>query len=147
MEVYESRRSHCCRRAYLRLTARFRARYRGALGYHRAEAGCDVQRLYKRVVGKVIAPTIRQQYRRQNSAGARRRRCDDAVHAGVALAHAQRRGKNAVDELPAYPAAACGVCVHLRAVPAGQPAVRAHPGVVRGVGFLHCLKPRGHLRP
>ena len=84
----------------------------------------DVQRLYKLTVVHAVFFRIRKEDRRQNAARAGRRCRDDAVHTGVALAHAQRPGKYFADELPAYGAPGLVLQAHFLGGPADEAAFR-----------------------
>ena len=146
-QIAQRRRAHRAGRADFRLTAARRARD-GRFGRDDlTDCARDIHRAHHRLVAQPLALLIRQQHRGQNAAAPRRRRGDDALHAGVAFAHLQRLRDNPADVIPADGFAPLHIGAHFFAVAADHAAGGAELRVIAalrapdgGVKAAHLFK-------
>ena len=144
-DVHQCGGSHCAGSADLRLTAALGTRQRGAGGHDLPEPGGNVKcAVYSGLICQP-APPQRQQHSGQNTAAARCRRSNDALHAGVALSGFQRLGHDIRKIAVCVKYAAGRSLADLGCIAACKAAHRAVCAAVAGAGGAHDRPEPVHL--
>ena len=133
--------------ADLRLTAPLGPGDGGPGGDDHAEAGGHIQGLNQGLLPGLEVPAIGQEHCGQNAAGPGGGGGDNALHAGVALPHAQGSGDYVGEQGAAQGIPALAVGGHSAAVAPHQAAVGAVALLVALIRLGHGLQHGGHSGP